>query len=97
MTPETPAEIAAEVAADAQKLEALAAATPVCAVPAFFNDFVRAVEDELENAKNALAHLRTSSNATFGGTVVYDCVQLLQAHVTNLDAALRMARNPSGR
>ena len=97
MTPETSEELAAEIAADTQKLAALTSATPVCAVPAFFNDFVKAVEDELEHAKNALAHLRTSSNATFGGTVVYDCVQLLQAHVTNLDAALRMARNPSGR
>lgn len=84
---ETPAEKFEEAITEAAD-ELIAEEQPVTDPTTAGATLATAVAAELENAKNALARLKTSSNATFQGTTVYDVVQLLTAHVAGLEAAL---------
>lgn len=56
---------------------------------------VATIEAEVENARAALAHLKTSSNAEHGGTIVNVAIKKFEAAIAGLEGVLDLIKKLS--
>lgn len=56
-------------------------------------EFAKAIDASIAKGKEALAHLETSSNAIHPGTIVFDTIQKLKAHIASMETAVAKFRD----